>query len=564
MVIITLTVYVQVGTYPFFTFDTADYIANNPHIENGITGTNIIWALTSVDAYNWHPVTWLSHMAIADLFGMNPHAHHLANVAIHCASALLLFALLLRLTGAIWQTAFVAALFALHPLHVESVAWVAERKDVLSGFFCFLTIILYARFVAKPKPVPYLLTLISFVLGLMSKSMLVTLPFLMLLIDFWPLNRIQQPGHEKGLSQLVKRLLTLTKEKIPFFACSLFTGIITVYAQNRGGVMIDFREISLPLRIENALLAYVKYIGKTLWPLDLAFFYPFPISIQWWQSLGSLLILLLISVITIRLNRRCPCFAVGWFWFLIALVPVIGIIQVGGQAMADRYTYIPITGLFIMAAWGFPELVRGVRYRQGLLALLAGSVVFATAALSWRQLSYWQDSISVFRRTLQVTCNNYEIHSLLGTALADKGDLDGALAEHLEALRINPGYSGVHNNLGLTLAGRGDYNGAIRQYAQALQLDPNNADAHYNMGLVFQKTGNLDAEIYEYQEALRINPDFTRLHNNLGIAFAKKGALDKAIQHFRMALQINSRNIKAQNNLEHSYAIQRMKSANGN
>lgn len=562
LILATVAVYAQVATYPFFTFDNVDFVTGNPHIENGITAHNIMWALTSVDAFNWHPVTWLSHIAIADFFGMSPRPHHLANVAIHTASALLLFILLLRLTGALWQSICVAALFALHPLHVESVAWVAERKDGLSAFFCFLTLFLYADYVAKPKAVRYLLTLFAFVMGLMSKSMLVTLPFIMLLMDFWPFNRFLNSGYEKRLSQLIKSLATLTKEKIPFFVCSLFAGIVTLYAQNSGGVVIDLKEIPLQLRIENALIAYVKYIGKTFWPDDLAFFYPFPLAIEWWQIICSLLILLIISVAAIRINHRYPFFVFGWLWFLIMLVPVIGFIQVGGQAMADRYTYLPITGLFIMVVWGLPEFTSAMRYRQTLLALLAVTVICASAALTRQQLSYWQDSISLFRRTLQVTSNNYEIHSILGASLADKGDLDAALAEHFEALRINPRYSGVHNNLGLTFAARGDYEAAIRQYLLAIKLNSKNFDAHYNLGLVFQKTGNLDAEIYQYQEVLRLNPNFTRLYNNLGIALAKKGALDKAIEQFQKALQVNPGNTKAQNNLEHSFAIQKMKSEN--
>jgi tetratricopeptide (TPR) repeat protein len=560
LIFATVAVYAPVATYPFFTFDTVDFVTDNPHIENGITAHNVMWAFTSVDAYNWHPLTWLSHIVIADFFGMSPRAHHLANLAIHSASGLLLFILLLRLTVALWRSIFVAALFALHPLHVESVAWVAERKDVLSAFFCFLTLFLYAGYVAKPITVRYLLTFLSFVFGLMSKSMLVTLPILMLLLDFWPLNRFQNSGYDKGLSQLIKRLITLTKEKIPFFVCSLFAGLVTLYAQNSGRVMIDLRELPFQLRIENALIAYVKYIGKTFWPQDLAFFYPFPSVIEWWQIISSLFILLLISIVAIRIKNRSPYFVVGWLWFLITLLPVIGLIQVGGQAMADRYSYIPITGLFIVVVWGFPEFTSGIRYWRTILALLAITVIFVSAALTRQQLSYWQDSISVFRRTLQVTKNNYEIHSILGTVLADKGDLDTALAEHFEALRINPGYSGVHNNLGLTFAARGDYEAAIRQYFEALKLNSENFDAHYNLGLVFQKTGNLDAEIFQYQEALRINPNFTRPYNNLGIAFAKKGELDKAIDQFQRALKVNPGNTKAQNNLEHSFAIRKMKS----
>ena len=436
LLVIILAVYLQVGNHEFLNYDDEDYVTKNLHVASGITGTNIVWAFTSVEAANWHPITWLSHMADVQFFGMNPQGHHLTNVIIHSGSTLLLLLLLFRLTGALWPSTFVAALFALHPLHVESVAWIAERKDVLSALFWFLTLLIYAEYTVKRKPVLYVLALFSFVLGLMSKPMLVTLPVVMLLLDFWPLNRYEFGEREPGLRHVSVRVLALVKEKIPFFACSLLSGIITLYAQK--GAMSDLELISVPLRIENSLIAYVKYIGKTVWPSDLAMLYPHPQSIPLWQAICSLLILLLVSGAAIRAWRRYPYLAVGWFWFIVTLVPVIGLIQVGAQSMADRYTYIPLVGLFVMAAWGIRDLTQNLPYREGILALLAAAVISVSTALTWQQLGYWRDSVSLYRHTLDVTTDNVIIHDNLGITLARKGDLDAAIQEYRKAMRINP------------------------------------------------------------------------------------------------------------------------------
>ncbi len=382
LIVITLAVYMQAGNHQFLNYDDDAYVTINPHVASGITGRNIMWAFTSIEASNWHPITWLSHMADVQFYGLNPRGHHLTNVAIHTASALLLFLLLLRLTACLWQSFFVAALFALHPLHVESVAWVAERKDVLSAFFWFLTLFFYYEYVAKRKTSSYILALFSFVLGLMSKPMLVTLPIVMLLMDFWPLGRYRHEQRGEDLREHLGRSIALIIEKIPFFVCSLFSGLITIYAQRTTGAMSSLDLVPLWLRIKNALLAYVSYIGKTVWPQDLAVLYPFPHSIPLWQAVGSLFVLIFLSASVFRAGRRHPYLVTGWFWFLITLVPVVGIIQVGSQSMADRYTYIPLTGLFIMAAWGVPDLTRGLRHRRVLLAVLAGAAIIVSAALT--------------------------------------------------------------------------------------------------------------------------------------------------------------------------------------
>lgn len=489
LIVIIVAVYMQAGNHEFLNFDDNVYVTSNPHVANGITGKNIIWAFTSFEESNWHPITWLSHMADVQFFGMNPRGHHLTSLIIHAASSLLILLLLYRLTGLLWQSSVVAALFALHPLHVESVAWVAERKDVLSAFFWFLSLLLYSEYVKKRKLALYILTLVSYVLGLMSKPMLVTLPVVMLLIDYWPLGRYQDKGQGEGqLSGRGSLLTAFVKEKIPFIVCSLVSSVATIIAQHSGGAMKSLGAIPPLLRIENALIAYVSYIGKTFWPQNLAVLYPFPLSFPLWQVIVSLLILLLVSTATYRARHRHPYLMVGWFWFLITLVPVIGLVQVGVQSMADRYTYIPLTGLFVLAAWGIPDLTKGLKYREVFLPLLAGAVIIASAALTWKQLDCWRDNNSLYRHTLRVTSGNYVIHNNLGSALANKWDLDAAMLEFQESLQINPNY----------------------------------AEAHYNLGMAFAMKGNVDAAIHELQEALRINPENSKAHNNLEVALEQK------------------------------------------
>jgi len=554
LLVVVSAVYLQVGDHEFLNYDDDVYVTNNPHVTSGMTGAGIVWAFTSVDEANWHPLTWLSHMVDVELYGLSPRGHHLTNVIIHAASTLLVLFFLLRLTGALWPSAFVAALFALHPLHVESVAWAAERKDVLSAFFWFLTLLIYREFTVKRKPWLYVLALVTFMLGLMSKPMLVTLPLIMLLLDFWPLDRL---SGEQGPGQRLPagRVGALVKEKIPFFLCSLLSAAVTVYAQNKGGAVKALAEVPLQLRIENAPVAYVTYLGKTLWPHNLAMLYPLPQSIPLWQATGSLLVLLLVSGAAIRAARTYPYLAVGWFWFLVTLVPVVGLVQVGLQAMADRYTYIPLIGLFIMAAWGGRDMTKSLPHREGILALLAAVVIIASAAATFHQVGFWRDSITLYRHTLQATTGNYIIHDNLGLSLERTGDLDAAIREYEEALRINPLYQRSLANLGLALARKGDLDTAIRLYREALRINPAYKEVHNNLGLALARKGNLDAATGEYQEALRISPDYVEAHNNLGIAFARKGNLEAAIGEFQEALRVSPDNVDAYKNLERARAL---------
>lgn len=555
---VSLAVYWQVGDHEFLNLDDKLYVTENIHVANGISISNIMWAFTSVEATNWHPVTWLSHMLDVQLYGMDPRGHHLTNVFIHAVSSILILILFFRLTGSIRQSSFIAALFALHPMHVESVAWVAERKDVLSAFFWFLTLLFYSFYSEKRKPGIYLLTLLSFVMGLMSKPMLVTLPVVMLLLDFWPLNRCN-PHKQKTGGNLLSQLKPLLKEKVPFFVCSIFSSILTIYAQKEGGAIATIGQASFQLRIENALVSYMEYIVKTVWPHDLAVLYPLPSSIPLWQAICSLLVLLFISVATSLAWRHHPCLPVGWFWFLITLLPVIGLIQAGAQSMADRYGYIPQTGLFIMAACGAAAIEKKMKYRRMVLVMVSGAVIITSTVLTWRQLGYWHDSISLYRHTLDVTSNNFLInyslgnaHAWKGQALANKGYLDAAIQEYREALRIIPDSFEAHNNLGLALDDKGDLGNAIKEYKEAMRLNPDNPVLHNNLGLALAAKGDPDAAIKEYRTALRIKPDYSDAHNSIGNIYFYKNDPDAAIKEYQMAISINPNNVDAHNNLRNA------------
>jgi tetratricopeptide (TPR) repeat protein len=536
LLLVTAGVYFQTAGHQFINFDDPAYVTANAHVSHGLTVRNIAWAFTAVESSNWHPLTWISHLIDVQLFGMNPRGHHLSSVSLHCAATLTLLLMLVRLSGAVWQSLFVATVFALHPLHVESVAWVAERKDVLSALFGFLTIYLYAGYLEHRGARRYLLTLLCFVLGLMAKPMLVTLPLILLLLDYWPLGRYHAgSGGEQPL--LLATFRTLLREKLPFLLCSLLSGLITLYAQRQGGALQDLTDTSLLLRSENALTAYVAYIGKALWPQELALLYPMPATIPLWRAAAACVLLLGSSVAVLRVVRRAPYLAVGWFWFIITMLPVIGIIQVGGQAMADRYSYIPLTGLSIMVAWGVADLTRQLPYRRWLLAGMAAVVTVALASLTWQQLRYWRDNITLYQHTLQVTNNNYLIQNNLGNALAQSGRIEEAINAYQSAIRISPSYTDAYTNLGTALQGKGDLRGALNIYQQALALQPRDEQIYYNIGIAQSAAGDMAAAIRAYRQAWQFRPDYADAANNLGITYARMGNVEAAIQVFRQLLQ---------------------------
>ncbi|MGD9269797.1 MAG: tetratricopeptide repeat protein [Syntrophobacterales bacterium] len=551
LIFVTLVVFHQLPSHDFINLDDDILVYENPHVHAGLNKEGIAWAFTTFEAYNYHPLTWLSHMLDCELFGLRPGMHHLTNLLFHLMNTALLLFVLRRMTGALWRSGFVAALFALHPLHVESVAWVAERKDLLSAFFWFLSIWAYARYTERPGLNRYLPVLLFFSLGLLAKPMVVTLPFVLLLLDFWPLGRTQfhQAGTDNRPLQQKVSVFRLVWEKIPLFALAAISIVVTFAAQQQGGALKSLEAFPLTTRIANALISYLSYIGKMIWPHNLAVYYPHSGSIPVWQAAGAGLTLICVTVLVIWTARKRPYLAVGWLWYLGTLVPVIGLVQVGSQAMADRYTYLPLVGLFIALAWGVPCLFAGWRHRQSMLAILATIVLVSFTVCTWLQLRHWQNSITLFQHTLQVTTNNHFAHNNLGVALAQDDRLNEAISHYSEALRLKPGAFEVHNNLANALAAQGSVDEAIQHYFEALRLEPDYDKAHNNLGNVLAGTGRGEEAIIHYSEAIKINPDYAGAHYNLANALAAQGSVDEAIQHYFEALRILPDWAGAHNNL---------------
>jgi tetratricopeptide (TPR) repeat protein len=486
-------------------------------------------------------------MLDCQLFDLNAGAHHLINVLFHIANTLLLFGVLKRMTGALWASAFVATIFALHPLHVESVAWVAERKDVLSTLFWMLTIWAYIGYYKHPKVTRYLLTLVLFILGLMAKPMLVTLPFVLLLLDYWPLERI---AFDKRSGNARRSILHLLVEKVPFFGLSIVASVVTFLVQRSGGAIHTMEAFDLKRRAGNAIVCYVAYIIKMLWPSRLAVLYPHPgqnLSVAEVVACG--LLLLVISFCLIYLGRRQKYLTVGWLWYVGTLVPVIGLVQVGVQARADRYTYIPLTGLFIIVAWGARQLLVKWSYRRIIPAALATVAVSAAAVLTSLQLRYWKNSFTLFEHALAVTTNNYTMHNNYANVLSDLGKFDQAIEQFNKSLKLRPNSAPVHNNLGNTLCKLGRIDEAIEHCSKAVKLEPDFSEAHYNLAIALAEKGNLDQAIVEYRQALRLAPHNVDALNNLGLIFAGQGKFDQAIEYFKKAIELEPNYIIAHGNL---------------
>jgi tetratricopeptide (TPR) repeat protein len=558
LILITAAVFCQVYTYGFINYDDPRYVYENPNIRAGITPKAIKWALTASYAGNWHPLTWLSHMLDWQLFGPKAMGHHLTNLIFHIANTLLLFIVLKQMTHRLWPSAFVAALFALHPLHVESVAWVAERKDVLSTFFWMLTMWAYLRYVKRPSVARYLLTLLAFALGLMAKPMLVTLPFVLLLLDYWPLarvsfgQRIGKTGRRDTKhtdSRFNRRMLYyLTWEKIPFFALSTVSSIITLLVQR--AAMVPTALVPLKSRISNAFISYVEYIGKMIWPSRLAVFYPHPskdISILY--VVISAVLLLTVTILIFRFARDYRYLVTGWLWYLGTLIPVIGLVQVGLQALADRYSYITLTGLFIIIAWGLPDLLAGWRYKKIALTLSSLLIISAMSVCTHFQLRYWQNTLTLFQHTLDITGDSYTAHLNIADALCEQNRVDEAIVEYQKCLQIVPNDTLALNNLGIALSLRGKFDEAIKYFTEALRIKPDSATTHSNIGytLVFQ--GKLDEAAAHLAEALRLDPNSAQPHYSLGQILVQRGKINEAITHFGEALQLKPDWIEPMNNL---------------
>jgi tetratricopeptide (TPR) repeat protein len=557
LILATLWVYWPVLNSEFINLDDNLYVTDNLMVQRGLTLENVIWAFTNTSTGFWHPFTWLSHMLDCQLFGLNPGPHHLTSLLFHLANTLLLFWVLSRMTGRPWASTFIAALFALHPLHVESVAWVSERKDVLSTFFWFLTLGTYLRYVEQPGIHRYLLVLFSFTLGLMSKAMLVTLPFVLLLLDYWPLGRflfkqnsggplLPRPGvaPNQGLSPL-----RLIQEKTPLWILSGAWCVLTFFAEKSLGALGGLESIPLGIRIANAISSYGFYLGKTIWPRNLAVFYPYPELIPLWPAILSGLFLIVLSFIVIRYAFSNPYLFVGWFWYLGTLVPVIGLVPVGSHAMADRFTYIPLVGPFIMIAMGGSDFLMGWRHRKITLAVSAGLALSFFSVATRQQVALWQKSITLFEHTVSITSNNYFGHNNLGVALAQQGKIQEAIVHYTRALQINPNFTDAHNNLGNFLARQGKIQEAAAHYTQALRSNPHSWQAYFNLAVLQAQQGKIQEAIVSYSRALEIDPDFAEAHYNLGILLTQQGNNQEAIAHYTQTLRIKRDYAEAHINL---------------
>ena len=539
--VLTLAIYWQVLDYGFINFDDPTYVIENNHIRDGLTIEGIKWAFTSFYASNWHPLTWLSHMLDIEFHGMNPGKHHLSNITIHTLNAVLLFILLERMTGMLWRSAMVAALFALHPLHVESVAWISERKDVLSTFFGILTLSAYVWYTRMPGLKRYSLMAVLFICSVMSKPMMVTLPFLMLVLDFWPLKRIDVMKRESGYKPVMRtlhNLLLLLREKIILFAVALISGIVTVCAQHSGGAVQSVVLLNLGDRMMNAAVSYCTYIWKMVWPTDLAVYYPYPSAFVFPYVVLCVVLIVVVTIAIIAFMDKRPYFASGWFWYMVTLLPVIGIIQVGGQSMADRYTYVPSIGIFIMAVWGVSDLLIPFRNRKVILTGISALVIGASSILTFIQAGYWRDSIILFGHALDVTNGNDLAHFNLGHALEENGNAHEAEKHYRDAVVLKAHNAAYHTALGSLLADTGRTDEAVEHLTQALQIEPALIEARVNLGNIMLLRGETEGSIQEYSKALTADPMNAETLNNLGVAYVRKGHLRNAIKCFQQAIHI--------------------------
>jgi tetratricopeptide (TPR) repeat protein len=530
----------------FINYDDPEYVTKNPHVNSGLSVNNAAWAFTTVYAANWHPLTWLSHMLDVSMFGLNPGWHHGVSLLLHVGNVVLLFYLLLRMTGSVWRSGFVAAFFALHPLHVQSVAWIAERKDVLSTFFGLVTLQCYVTYCQRPTTerrdasaagkkqsimshgVAYWLALVFFAFGLMSKPMLVTLPLLMLLLDYWPLKRVE------AISWLgVKAVIP---EKLPFAALAMGSSVITFIAQHSAGAVASVKTLGLGTRVQNAITAYGAYLRKTLWPADLAVFYPQLMEVPTWRVLFAALCLVALTMWAWYSMRRNRAIFVGWCWFVITLLPVIGLVQVGGQAMADRYSYVPLIGVFIMLSWSLPAGVgtRGIGASVFAVAIVA---VMVSAMFTRNEVRYWHDSAALFRRALAVTSQNHIAHTALGFYLASGGENHEAEQHFLAAMRLQPTFALPYNYMGNIRALEGKKEEAQGYYEKAVSLDAKYADAHLGLANVLARQGRLQPALEHYELARKGDADPAEIDLQTGRVLAGMGKLDAAEPLLRRACE---------------------------
>jgi tetratricopeptide (TPR) repeat protein len=609
LTVLTVIAFHQVSRCSFINFDDPLYVTENIHIQNGITAKAVLWAFTTDRAAYWHPLTWLSHMLDVQLFGLEPRWHHLTNLLFHIANTLLLFYVFNRMTKAPWKSAFVAALFAVHPLHVESVAWVAERKDVLSTFFWLLAMIAYVRYVessqklsgfrlnpafcwtaamtaSSHQPPPgwggkgriadYLAVVIFFALSLMAKPMPVTLPFVLLLMDFWPLKRLE-PGSPREVGAEVKKpvsgnkikrksfvkhsaqgrvreeeplnrecrhasVYSLLKEKIPLFGLAALSCIAIFITQMKGGAVASLEAISPGVRVANACVSYVIYIEKFLWPANLAVLYPYPKFLPPREVAGAIFFLGAVTLTVILTAKKFPWLAVGWLWYAGTLVPVIGIVQAGSQAMADRFTYMPLVGLFIMAAWGIPELLKRLPRRREILFIASALVLSSLLIVTWIQVGYWRNNVLLYDHTLKVTTGNSFIYCNRGVAYYVLGNYKQAIEDYNRAIETNPELAVAYNDRGAAYDKLGDRVQAVSDFDRAIEIRPEYPDAYNGRGVVYSALGRNEEAISDFDKAIEINQEYAEAYNNRGIVHAAMSNPDKAISDYDIAIGINPGN----------------------
>ncbi len=551
-------IYRPVQDFDFIGYDDNMYVLGNPQIQQGFTRDAVIRAFHDFHTGHWHPLTWFSHMLDWQLFGHNAGGHHWTNLLFHLFNTLLLFFLLDYMTGEVWKSVFVAALFAVHPLNVESVAWVAERKNVLSTFLWLAAMAAYVRYVNHPGLRRYTAVAFLFTLGLMAKPMLVTMPFILLLLDYWPLKRLPSPEHReinngsRPFFSLVRKSphaplckgglkggfhdlrrptghAGLLWEKVPLLMLSVLSSLITFHAAVEGDALRSLSAFPIIVRMENALVSLVLYLKKMIFPHDLAVFYPFPADYPLWKPVAAAFLLGGITLAVLWAAKRRRYLAVGWFWYLITMMPVIGIIQVGAQSMADRYVYVPYIGLFIILAWGVPDILKRWRYRIVFFPLITLVILSVLGCLAWRQVEYWKDAETVFRHAIRVTEGNYLAHNNLGAALARKGKFDAALIQYEEALRIKPQYADAFFNRGEALAALRRLTDAESSYKDALRVKPSLAEAHNNLGIIMASRGRMDEAASHFIAALRIRPDYKIAEDNLRFLLQEQEKAKKPI-----------------------------------
>ncbi|MCX5848921.1 MAG: tetratricopeptide repeat protein [Deltaproteobacteria bacterium] len=551
IIIIMLTVaylaaFGRIAGNNFINFDDPGYITENYNVQSGFNLQNIKWASAAVVAGNWHPLTMISHTLDWSLFKDNAGGHHLVSLLLHIGSVIFLFLFLNKTTNSLWPSAFAAALFALHPLRVESVAWASERKDVLSMFFGMASIYAYAFYAESSKLSHYFICLTLFIMALMSKPMLVTLPFLLLLLDYWPLERWQRAlsAPAEGRFKLAGRLVW---EKTPFFILTIASSIITFWAQNKKGSVSSEEILPFVTRLANAIFSYMAYLGKTFWPVDLAVFYPYDFFLPLWKVLISGIILILITAAVLYYIKKLPFLFTGWLWYLGTLIPVIGLVQVGKQAMADRYTYLPSVGIAVMLSWSIPLLFPRKDIRKKILFPTAIAFLILLSFLTWHQCGYWKNDFELYSHTLRVTKNNYLAHRGLGVYFYTEGKIEKAIYHYDKAIFITPDFVEAYDNRGNAYADLGQYQRAIEDYNQAIRLKPEDADAYNNRGTTYIELGQYQQAIEDYNKVIRLKPNYIAYYNR-GNGYSSLGQYQLAIEDYNQAIRLKPDYAEAYNN----------------